>query len=289
MKRYLFLILAVFGLNSYGQMYNDVKAHFRINGTKKYEILPDKPSTIEVWFTDTQTNEIIKNFKPMHGKIMHMVLVNKDLSIFKHIHPYLDPVTGRFFISVNVPVADPDNFHIPDAATTPGHYMLMADVDIKGKGMRMGHIMLDILGQSSNTEMVLDPISPDGSIISYHQSEDKKYKALLKQYKTQGQSGSLIEFEVDLYQENSKGDYIQVNDLEPWLAQGAHAVWVSDNFMGERPMPFAHMHSKLPGFGSTLVFSFHDNEIMKAGKQKMWVQIKHQDKVLTIPFIFDYF
>ena len=43
----------------------------------------------------------------MHGKYMHMVIVNKSLSVFKHIHPYFDPVTGRFAIAVNMPYSDP--------------------------------------------------------------------------------------------------------------------------------------------------------------------------------------
>ena len=143
----LFLIL-LFSFNAFANGI-DFKSHFFVNG-KKVEgmkhmmVMPNKPTLIEMYFTDPRTNEVYKDFKIMHGKYMHMVIANKDLSVFKHIHPYFDPITGRFAITVNMPYSDPDNQDAVTTLKTPGMYMVMADVIVAGIGMRMDHAMVHV-------------------------------------------------------------------------------------------------------------------------------------------------
>jgi hypothetical protein len=286
----LVLSLYLSSISGFAQImgHSDVETHFRINGKKNSMLMPGVPSTIEIWYTNKKTDEVFKEFKIMHGKIMHMVIMKKDLSVFKHIHPFLDPVTGRFLITVNMPLADPDNFMANNTLTKPGMYMIMADVDIKHVGMRMGHKMVHVMGQDTNRVLDLDQIDSSGVTTKYYQAYNRKYLVEMKPIITPGCSGQLVEFQVNLQMQLENGSYAPVLNSQHWLTAGAHSVWVSEGLMNMHKMYFAHMHSALPENDSTFVFSFHDNKIMKPGLQKVWFQIKHMDKVLTIPVVFNY-
>lgn len=271
------------------QMYDDVIGHFRFNAKSAAIVVPGEPTTIEVWFTDKKTQEVIKDYKEMHGKIMHMVLIKKDLSVFKHIHPYFDPITGIFQITLNLPLSDPDNFHTQEALMESGMYMLMADVEPRGYGMRMSHTMVHAHGSHNMQPLTLDPIQND--IVQKEFTQYGQNYLLEMQYETTtGCNGSLVEFTTTLYTQEKAGTYQPAKDIQPWLGAGAHSVWVSQGMMSHQTMKmhYAHMHSRIPESGSSHFFNFHDLKIMKPGIQKIWFQIKHKDKVLTIPVVFDY-
>lgn len=115
-----FAFLLSFALLAPAMAMPDFKAHITVNGKTEFKATPGAPTSIELYFTDPHTQEVYKEFKVMHGKIMHMVLMKKDLSEFRHIHPYFDPVTGRFHITLNLPYSDPDNQDAVAALTEPG-------------------------------------------------------------------------------------------------------------------------------------------------------------------------
>lgn len=290
MKALITLLILSFAQLSMAQINgsSDVEAHFRINGKDTNMIMPGKPATIEVWYTDKKTGEVYTEFKKMHGKIMHMVIVRSDMEVFKHIHPYLDPITGRFLITINMPLADPDNFHTANAIDSSGMYMIMADVEIRSVGMRMGHKMIHAMGNHTSVTQQLDPIDQNGILVKEFSQHNRDYKIEVLRIETTGCSGNLVEFQVSLFEKNEQGQFVEATELEDWLTQGAHSVWVSEGLMNKHKMHFAHMHSKLPEADSTFVFNFHDLDIMKAGIQKAWFQIKHKGNVLTIPVVFDY-
>ena len=100
-----------------------------------------------------------------------------------------------------------------------------------------------------------------------------------------------MDFHLDLFVKNESGEYEVVMDAEEWLMAGGHSVWASEGLMHGHHMYYAHMHSNLPDYEAGLhqfVYSFHDDNIMKPGIQKVWFQIKHRGSVLTIPMTFDY-
>jgi hypothetical protein len=277
---------------------SDIKAHFFINGkSENFMVKPNTPTSIEVYFTDNKTNEVIKDFKVMHGKLMHMVLIRKDLSVFKHFHPYFDPVTGLFQMTLNLPLHDPDNFD--NQLSKGGHYMLMADVEVKGKGMRMSHVMLHVMGDHSREELILDQ-EINGKIIKEIVTKDGTIRATMTRSLTYGCQNVLVDMDVFM-EEFINGKWQPMQDLDDWLSMGAHAVWVSQKFMG-KPMAYAHMHATIPRvivdedgnvedqgpWDSYLYFNYNDQLHMKKGPQKMWMQIKYKGTVYKIPFIFSY-
>ena len=284
---------------------SDFQSHFFINGEKieslrPIQVNPGAPVLIEVYFTNPKTGEVHKQFKEMHGKFMHMVVLNRDLSIFKHIHPYLDPVTGRFAITLNMPYSDPDNQDAIATLQKPGMYMLMADVIVKNIGMRMDHAMVMVKGQNQPVDLVSD--SQTNQIITKYFFRANEtvptYKTIFSKRLISGCSGHIVHFEIEMFH-YVNGDYQPLLDFQPWLKEAGHAVWVSENFMGHmhHQMPFAHMHSPLIQedeslrarvFDHILRFNFHDQEQMRPGLQKIWVQFKHRQKVMKIPFVFEY-
>lgn len=301
----LFLIL-LFSFNAFANGI-DFKSHFFVNG-KKVEgmkhmmVMPNKPTLIEMYFTDPRTNEVYKDFKIMHGKYMHMVIANKDLSVFKHIHPYFDPITGRFAITVNMPYSDPDNKDAVTTLKTPGMYMVMADVIVAGIGMRMDHAMVHVMGQNTTRALQADP-AQNGVITKYFYRDTEStptYKAVFKKNTISGCSGNIVQFEIEMFS-LVNGQYLPMLDFQPWLSEAAHSVWLSENYMNHmhHKMPFAHMHSPFMMdddddptndrvFDHILRFNFHDQKVMLPGLQKIWIQFKHQDKIMKIPFIFEY-
>ena len=288
---------------------SDFRSHYFVNG-KKVEgmnhimVQPDKPTLLEMYFTDPKTDEVYKDFKIMHGKYMHMVITNRDLSVFKHVHPYFDPITGRFAITVNMPYSDPDNQDATSALSKPGMYMVMTDVIVKGIGMRMDHAMVMVAGEQTRTPLNPDNTDDNWVITKYFKRDNEEvptYKSVFKQTAIAGCSGSIVKFEIEMYHYNGS-EYIPLLNFQPWLREAAHAVWLSENYMRHmhHKMPYAHMHSPFilddddddtndRVYDHILRFNYHDQETMLAGLQKMWVQFKHQDKIMKIPFIFDYY
>lgn len=307
-------LIALFALSTYIFANGiDFQSHFFVNGKKVHGIQhmmvkPNTPTLIEVYFTDPRTGEVYKDFKIMHGKFMHMVIANKDLSVFKHIHPYFDPITGRFAITLNMPYADPDNFDTHAALRKPGMYMVMADVIVAGVGMRMDHAMVHVMGQTNMVMLKPDPVNSDNSITKFFKRNETDiepmYMANFSYNTITGCSGNIVNFEIEMF-ENVNGQYVPLMDFENWLSEAAHSVWLSEGYMNHMmprnntPMPFAHMHSPFmldddddPNndrvFDNILRFNYHDQKVMLKGSQKMWIQFKHKGKVMKIPFIFNY-
>jgi hypothetical protein len=286
----------------------DFKAHFFINGKEvqgmqHIMVKPNQPTLIEMFFTDPRNGKRYMEFKEMHGKLMHMVVANKDLSVFKHVHPYFEPMTGMFSLTLNMPYADPDNFDTHAALEKPGMYMVMADVIVAGVGMRMDHAMVHVMGPNQNVSLQADATNSDGSITKFFKRNNETiptYKTVFSYNSISGCSGHIINFEIEVYKWDGT-DYIEFVDFKPWLGEAAHSVWLSEGYMSYMmgKMPFAHMHSPFildddndptndRVYDHILRFNFHDQGIMLKGLQKMWIQFKDAGKIMKIPFIFNY-
>ena len=51
--------------------------------------------------------EIVKDFEVVHDKIMHLIVVRKDLENFQHLHPDFNKQTGEFSINLTFPTDGP--------------------------------------------------------------------------------------------------------------------------------------------------------------------------------------
>lgn len=62
--------------------------------------------------------EVLKDFTVAHEKLMHFILVRKDLQNFQHLHPEFNQQTGEFTVNVNFPSDGPYRL-FPDFTPTP--------------------------------------------------------------------------------------------------------------------------------------------------------------------------
>lgn len=62
--------------------------------------------------------EIVKDFTVAHEKLMHFILVRKDLQNFQHLHPDFNQQTGEFAVNVTFPTDGPYRL-FPDFTPTP--------------------------------------------------------------------------------------------------------------------------------------------------------------------------
>ncbi len=283
----------------------DIKGHFFVNGKMLHhnsvKITPNTPTNIEFFFTNPKNNnEVIKDFKIMHGKLAHFLIIKKNLSEFTHIHPYFDPTSGRFQITVNLPSSDPDNFMGKNTFQSGGMYMLMADVIAKGIGMRMFHRHLMVDGHKTMSPLIED-FNINGIYEKSFSHNNANYNGRLEVLKTDSCQGELIDFKFTLKQVIDNQE-IDIKSFQPWLAAGAHAVIVSQQST-MMSMGMGHMHSPSPyppkdsdkGINKIrtsnepyFIFSFHNKNTLKDGLQKLWIQIKIAHEVITFPFVIHY-
>lgn len=61
-----------------------------------------QPTTLV--FRIDRDRKVMKDFKVAHEKLLHFIVVRNNLAHFQHLHPDLDPSTGRFTIPMTFPV-----------------------------------------------------------------------------------------------------------------------------------------------------------------------------------------
>lgn len=62
-----------------------------------------KPTTI-TYKVKNDKEEVLKNYEVVHEKIMHFIVVRKDLQNFLHLHPEFNPSSGEFTVEVTFPI-----------------------------------------------------------------------------------------------------------------------------------------------------------------------------------------
>ncbi len=62
--------------------------------------------------------EVVKDFTVAHEKLMHFILVRKDLQNFQHLHPDFNQQTGEFAVNITFPTDGPYRL-FPDFTPTP--------------------------------------------------------------------------------------------------------------------------------------------------------------------------
>ncbi|MOA46612.1 hypothetical protein D3C78_1691440 [compost metagenome] len=105
----------------------------------------------------------------------------------------------------------------------------------------------------------------------------------------------MLSLVMHLRERGADGRYRDVSALENWLGIGGHAVMIGERGAQVGDRVFVHLHA---GHGddqhhghhgaaaaaSPVTFMAHGTEIPPAGRYKLWVQLKHAGKILTVPF-----
>jgi hypothetical protein len=197
---------------------------------------------------EDQADQAVHEFTPIHERDLHLIVVNRELTTFHHVHPTLD---GDGTWSIDLP------------ALEPGSYRAVADFQIAdGPRLALG-TDLTVAGQYQPTELS-DPTPTtmtDGYEVqlSAERSDDGEVTAEL-----------IVRRNGDL-----------VTDLEPYLGANGHLVAIRTG-----DLAYAHVHPVEDDESAPGVVTF-DAELTSAGRYGLFFDFKHDGTVHTASFTFD--
>lgn len=186
-------------------------------------------------------------FTPIHERKLHLIVVNRELTSFHHVHPSLG-IDGTW--SIDLPALD------------PGSYRAVTDFQIAdGPRLALG-TDLTVAGQYQPV-----PLSQP-----------------IKQTTTDGYDVHLVTERSDTGEVTAELTVRrngQPIDLEPYLGANGHLV-----AMRSGDLAYAHVHPVEDDEAATGVVTF-DAELTSAGRYGLFFDFKHNGTVHTAAFTFD--
>lgn len=236
-----------------------------------------------------------KMFHRMHGKLMHTIIVNKDLSHFAHVHPEFDMRTGEFKLNINGTSNDPDNQSLSQAIPWFGQYYLFTETmphQHDGSEMTMLNTRHQIDADGTRGAPAADENWPDArDPIEYYFSQNGENLRATLDYETYDFCDRWVpKFYLNVKKQLENGDWVAAKRFEKWLEMGGHAVMIEKSERQFEQLRFQHLHAFLPmATASEFDYPFdpHVDEL-QTGQYKIWFQIKRDGEVLTIPFAITY-
>lgn len=223
---------------------------------------------------------IVKDLSIVHEKLMHLLIVSKDLSEFDHQHPERQ-TDGSFKL----------NYKFANGGT----YLLYADVTPQGKHQVVDRFTVPVGGEEKKPVALVEDKEMSKTVdgLSVTIMPDKSLKA--------GEE-LLLNFFVKDAQTNQP-----VTDLQNYLGALAHFVVISEDttkFLHVHPMEGGEMkkgdtkHSEMQhgnmkqggmqmdkdGAVNKPTVSAHTT-FPRAGLFKLWAQFQRNGKVITVPFV----
>ncbi len=187
------------------------------------------------------------NLEVSHEMKLHLMVVNKNLNWFRHIHPK-EQADGSFTISETFPNGD--------------NYFLFTDFKPQGKHPALDKKEIIVKGASENKN-----VNFSDNFISFVDG----YKVTLENgsdLKTNRSQALEISVEKD-------GKKLVESDIENYLGATAHIAMIS-----KENLDFLHIHpiseKPFPIYAET--------HIEKAGKYRIWVEFQTNGKVHTADF-----
>lgn len=217
-------------------------------------------------FTILDSNDQpIKNFDTVHEKMMHVIVVRKDLTDFQHIHPTFDQQTGVWTL---------DSLSFPNN----GPYRIFAD-------FTPSDAKPDSNGAKTPITVYEDVLVGDQSKYQAQKigdTTDSKtfgdYGVLLQTKPMIVSAGATTTLEY-LFMDTKKAGDQAVTDFEPYLGSIGHAIVLSEN------LDFIHAHAMDdPVLNKRGIVDFMFTPA-KQGKYKIFAQFKRQGQVFTTDFV----
>jgi hypothetical protein len=217
----------------------------------EWELAEKQASETLIRIKITNQEEPINDFEVNHEKLLHLIIVSKDLSYFNHVHP--EYKGGGVF-------------EIPNVFPSGGDYRMVADFK-PSNGSSMSKMAWVKVGgvKTQPVKITVDDAlekSIDGKMISLSMDP-------------QPQAGADVTLRFSLKDESTAEP---ITDLEPYLGSIGHVVIFSED--AER---YLHVHA-LEGQGSGPEALF-ETEFSKSGIYKIWGQFQKDGEVFTAPFV----
>jgi hypothetical protein len=197
---------------------------------------------------EDQDDQPLHTFTPIHERDLHLIVVNRELTAFHHVHPTLD-AAGTW--SIDLPPLD------------PGSYRAVADFQIDGGPRLALGTDLTVAGQYRPT--TLD--QPTSTVVT------DGYEVTLAAERSD--TGAVT------FQLTVRRDGAPVTDLQPYLGANGHLV-----AMRTGDLAYAHVHPVDDDNAASGVVTF-DAALASAGRYGLFFDFKHNGTVHTASFTFD--
>lgn len=222
---------------------------------------PGAASTYTFSIVDDQST-VVKDFVTVHDKIMHVIVVRKDLEEFQHVHSDFNTATGKFTLA---------NLTFP----SDGPYRIFTDFTPLNAQLGAGGQPLGVVLHEDVTVGNMANYKPQALDTSLLTKEFSGYQVHLAFSPASLVAGTAATFTFTV-----NHDGRPVIDLEEYLGALGHAV-----VLREGDLEFLHTHALDENIAN------QDGKVNFAvtfttpGKYKVFGQFQHQGKVLTTDFV----
>lgn len=197
---------------------------------------------------EDQDGQAVEAFTPIHEKQLHLIVVNRELTTFQHVHPRL---------------ADDGTWSIDLPALDPGSYRAIADFQIEdGPRLALG-IDLTVAGDYEPTEL-----------------DEPAWRTFTDGYEvwlaTERTDNGEVTAQLVVRRQGKP-----VTDLQPYLGAQGHLVAIRTG-----DLAYAHVHPVEDADTEAGVVTF-DAELTSAGRYGLFFDFKHDGTVHTASFTFD--
>ncbi len=222
--------------------------------TPQGKVSAQQPANLEIVITDSMC-ELVDQFEMNHEKLLHLIVVNHDLSHFMHLHPEYDG-QGKFHLETT----------FPDG----GSYKLFADFVPEGGEATTASDWIEIQGEEAPHQDLIPTEKNSEGVMS--KTVDGKEVDLKPTSLQAEQDVSLI------FTLRDAAGKTPVENLQPYLGAVGHVVIISadtEQYLHVHPMnsqstgPEAVFHTIFP----------------KSGVYKIWAQFQHEDRVFTADYV----
>lgn len=233
-------------------MAESVAAAWRIDGAASPDGTAESLIRLEL---TTNGGAAVEAFDVTHEKLLHLIVVSKDLSYFHHIHP--EHTGGGVF-------------EIANAFPGGGEYRLIADFKPTGGDSMTKLAWVTVEGEPAPPSVSDGPAAAEGMPVDAADGVQVSL-ALPEDGLSAGEEATLT------FSMAEEATGVPVTDLEPYLGAIGHAVVLTED--GEQ---YVHVHADA-GQGSGPEASF-EATFPKSGNYKVWGQFQRNGSVFTVSY-----
>ena len=233
-----------------------------VQGSRSYEIevtsntdsIKSQQPTKFSYKIKNDKGEILKNYEVAHEKIMHFIVIRKDLQNFQHLHPNFQQGSAEFSVDITFPNDGPYRV-FPDFTPTEDNPQKLPvtvyhDIDV---------------GNMSKYKP--QPVTVDTQAKKTFGDYQIIYNLPRSIAKQQEISYSLT----------TERNGQPVTDLQTYLGALGHSV-----ILKEGTLDFIHTHAGETGTGPKIEFS---TSFPEAGIYKIFTQFQHEGEVKTVDYV----
>lgn len=204
-------------------------------------------------------DEILKNFEIVHEKIMHLIIVRKDLQYFQHMHAEYDSATGEFTADITFP--------------TDGPYVLYADFtpakfEDNPQAMPVTATSVLVVGDVKKYRAAQVVVTANNTV------KAKEYEIT---YKLPPVGQRSVENDLTYALEVKRNGNV-ISNFEPYLGAMGHSVVIN-----AATLQYIHTHAGSHG-NEGVSFTAH---IPEPGIYKSFTEFQHEGKVVMVEYAFE--